>query len=137
MTEIILSILTVLLGGTNIFQLFYIRAERRKQAAAAEEVETESNRKKYELSKDQANDLYDSLNKLNAEYVELQKQIREQAARNTQAIVDKCEIIADLKGKVAYFKGLRCYKSDCSQRISHNTKTAKDESSQTTQESKS
>lgn len=41
-TTIILSILTALLGGTNIFQLFFLHADRRKRGAEAVQAEITS-----------------------------------------------------------------------------------------------
>lgn len=41
-TTIILSILTALLGGTNIFQLFFLHSDRRKRGAEAVQAEITS-----------------------------------------------------------------------------------------------
>lgn len=122
MTETILTILTILLGGCNIWQLVFIRLERKKAVAQADDAITDSRRNKYELSKDQADYLIENLSRVQKEYMELQENVRAQAAKYTEEILGKCNMIADLKSQVIYLKGLRCYKSDCSMRIAVNVK---------------
>lgn len=119
MTEI-LAILTLLFGGTNIVTLLMIRQEKRKAKAEASEKETDAKRKSYELVRDQADNLMENLDKVQREYMELQGQVRDQATKYTTEIIEKCRQIGELKSQVIYFKGIRCYKTDCSYRISKN-----------------
>lgn len=120
MTEHIFTVLSILLGGTNILSLFLWKQERQKAQAEAEAVNIENKRKNFELAKDQADTLMASLDKVNKEYIDLQTELRETTARYSNEILDKCRTIADLKAQVVYFKNLRCYRSACAQRIATN-----------------
>lgn len=122
MWETVLAYMTVLLGGANILQFIFIRSERKKAHANAEEAEADADRKKYELNKDQADYLIENLDKVNREYVELQRNIRESEAKHTQEILDKCKTIAELRSQVVYHKEFRCFKMDCKDREKKRTK---------------
>ena len=123
----ILAIVTVLLGGVNIFQLVYYKTQRDKLRAEADSAQVDAQHKGLDLMQDQADYLMKELSNVQTQYVNLQKQIREESANHTNTIHEKCNEIAVLKSKVVYLKGLRCYKSDCSLRISVNPKDKSDE----------
>lgn len=123
------EILLLLLGGVNIFQLIFYRiqrdkmkAEAEKLKALAEEEKVNAKHKGLDLMQDQADYLLNQLNTIQNEYIALQTKLREELANHTATINQKCNELAELKSKLIYFKGLRCYKSDCSCRISMNPK---------------
>lgn len=121
MTDIVLALCTTVFGGTSLWQFFLLRQERKKANAEASSAETDSERKKYELSKDQADYLIESLDKVNREYVELQQSIRDSESKHTQEILDKCKTISELRSQVVYHKEFRCFKMDCAERQKKRT----------------
>ena len=118
--EWILVTATAMLGGVNVFQLVYYRTQRDKMRAEADGMAVDAQHKGLDLMQDQADYLIKQLNTMQEEYISMQKMVREQFAEHTSAITEKCNEIAALKSKVVYLKGLRCYKSDCSMRITNN-----------------
>lgn len=122
-------ILTGIFAGTNIWQFIHfkiqkekLRAEADKLKAQADEEKVNAKHKGLDLMQDQADYLIEKLNAVQSDYVALQKQMRDEMTSHLTAINAKCNEIAQLKSQVIYFKGLRCYKSDCSCRISQNPK---------------
>lgn len=123
------AIILSLFGGANIWQFIHykiqrdkLRAEADKLRAQVDEERVNVRHKGLELMQDQADYLLDKLNTVQGEYIALQKQMRDEMADHSTTINTKCNEIAQLKSLVIYFKGLRCYKSDCSMRISKNPK---------------
>ena len=94
MVEWALGIVASLLAGTNIYQLICYRSMKEKLGAEAKTASVTAHQKEIDLHQDQ----YDYLLKKLSEFQKL----------------------AELKSKLIYFKGLRCYRSDCSQRIRIN-----------------
>ena len=118
----ILGTVASILGGVNVFQLVYYKTQRDKLRAEADSAGVDAKHKGLDLMQDQADYLIERLNNVQEEYISLQKKLREEAANHTNIINEKCNEIAELKSKIIYFKGLRCYKSDCSMRVSINPK---------------
>lgn len=118
----ILGTVASILGGVNVFQLVYYKTQRDKLRAEADSAGVDAKHKGLDLMQDQADYLIERLNNVQEEYISLQKKLREEAANHTNTINEKCNEIAELKSKIIYFKGLRCYKSDCSMRVSINPK---------------
>ena len=116
-TEAILGIITALLGGVNIFQLLFLRATKRKYEAEARKAETETEQAKTDLHQDQYDYVNEQLSKIQQEYYSLAARYRETMTEHLTEIDQKCNEIAELKSKLVYFKGLRCYCSDCDKRI--------------------
>lgn len=132
-SEILTIILTTLLGGLNVFQLLWWRAEKKKHQAEADSASVDAKQKGIDLQQDQYDFLLEKLSKYQQDYFELADKMKETTDKHTgeiqevnqkfsQIIYDKCNEIAELKSKIIYFKGLRCYKSDCSLRIKFNPK---------------
>lgn len=131
--EVVSAILLAVFGGANIWQFIYyktqrdkLRAEADKLKAMADEEKVNAKHKGLDLMQDQADYLLEKLNTVQADYVALQSQMRTEMANHTMTINTKCNEIAELKSKVIYLKGIRCYKSDCSLRISVNPKDSSD-----------
>lgn len=117
MSETILSVLVALLGGVNIFQLLFYRATKKKYTAEAEKVTTEAMHGRLDLHQDQYDYVNAQLTKIQGEYYELADKYRKTMTDHLIEIDGKCNEIAELKSKLAYFKGLRCYTSDCPRRV--------------------
>lgn len=117
MTDAFLSIIIALLGGVNIFQIFFLRSTKKKFAAEAEKASTEAQKDKVNLQQDQYDYVNEQLSKIQGEYYNLADKYRKTMTDHLQEIDGKCNEIAELKSKLIYFKGMRCYKSDCSVRI--------------------
>ena len=117
MTETILSVLLALFGGVNIFQFFFFRATKKKYEAEAKAAETNAEHGRVDLQQDQYDYVNEQLSKIQKEYYELAARYRETMTQHLMEIDTKCNEIAELKSKLVYFKGLRCYYSDCDKRI--------------------
>lgn len=118
----IVDIVMALLGGLNIYQFVFWRIQRDKYRAEADSVQTDARQKRTDLMQDQYDYVFSQLGKLQNEYMELQEKVRREANEHSDVIMTKCNEIAELKSKVVYYKGLRCYRSDCGIRISVNPK---------------
>lgn len=117
MTDTILSILVALFGGCNVFQFLFLRATKKKYAAEVKQVEIAAEQGRVDLQQDQYDYVQGQLSKIQQEYYELAEKYRRNMTEHLQEIDGKCNEIAELKSKVIYFKGLRCYCSDCDRRI--------------------
>ena len=113
MTDAILSVLVALLGGVNIFQLFFYRSTKKRYEAEAEKVKTAADHDRLDLHQDQYDYVNAQLTKIQQEYYDLAGRYRETMTAHLLEIDSKCNEIAELKSKLTYFKGLRCYRSDC------------------------
>ncbi len=118
----ILEIALTLLGGLNVYQLIYWRIQKEKLIVELENQKTEAKQKKTDLVQDQYDYVFGQLSKLQNEYLQLQDKVRKEANEHSVVIQNKCNEIAELKSKVVYYKGLRCYRSSCNIRISNNPK---------------
>lgn len=118
----LLGVLAALLGGINIFQVVYYKTQRDILRAQADSATVDAKHKGLDLMQDQYDYVFNYLSKLQVEYLDLQEKVRKDASEYTAVIQEKCNEIAEQKSKVVYYKGLRCYKSDCSTRISQNPK---------------
>lgn len=116
-STIILTIATTLLGGLNVFQMIFWRIEKRKMVADASALETEAKQKGIDLQQDQYDYLLEKLSKFQSDYFELLEKVQKDAKGHAELINTKCNEIAELKSKLTYYRGISCYKSDCSTRI--------------------
>lgn len=118
----ILGIIATSLGGLNIFQIIYYKTQRDKLQAEADGATVEAKKKDIDLQQDQYDYLLSKLSKYQEDYFALFDKIQNEARIHSEVINTKCNEIAELKSKIVYYKGLRCYKSDCSTRIGQNPK---------------
>lgn len=129
----ILNIIIALFGGLNIFQLIYWRAERKKHNAEANSADTDAKQKDIDLQQDQYDYLLQKLSDYQREYYDLADRLKQVTTNHIneisdierrfgQTINDKCNEISMLKSKLIYYKGLRCYDSNCQKRILVNPK---------------
>lgn len=122
----ILAVLATSLGGINIFQFVYYKTQRDKLRAEADTAVTQAKQKDIDLQQDQYDYLLSKLSQFQKDYIELQEKVQSEARTHTETITTKCNEIAELKSKIIYYKGLKCYKSDCSLRIITNPKDRED-----------
>ena len=119
MTEI-LAIFSTVSCGLNIFQFIFWKTQRDKMRAEADSSMTDAHRKDIDLQQDQYDYLLQKLNEYQEQYFTLSKKLQDEMMSHMSDINAKCDEIAALKSKLIYFKGLRCYRSDCGHRISKN-----------------
>ncbi len=117
MSNTLLSILVTLFAGLNVFQFIFIRITKRKYAAEAAKAEAEAGQLQTDLHQDQYDYVNEQLSKIQKEYYDLAARYRETMTQHLMEIDVKCNEIAELKSKLVYFKGLRCYCSDCDRRV--------------------
>jgi uncharacterized lipoprotein YehR (DUF1307 family) len=122
MIEWVLGIIASLLAGTNIYQLFCYRSMKEKLSAEAKTASVEAEHKEIDLHQDQYDYLLRKLSEFQHQYFEMSSRLQQETQKHLEVINAKCNELAELKSKLIYFKGLRCYKSDCSMRIKINPK---------------
>lgn len=120
MIEWVLGIVASLLAGTNIYQLFCYRSMKARLTAEAKTASVEAEHKEIDLHQDQYDYLLRKLSEFQNQYFELSSKLQQETQQHLEAINAKCNELAELKSKLVYFKGLRCYRSDCSHRIRIN-----------------
>ena len=126
MVDWLLGVLVTSLSGINIFQFIYYKTQRDKLRAEASAATSEAKHKDIDLQQDQYDYLLAKLTKFQTDYFELLTKVQSDSREHTEVINSKCNEIAELKSKLIYYKGLKCYKSDCSLRIVTNPKDEED-----------
>lgn len=117
--------------GAAITYIFTFKAKRLQAEAEAESTEVEVEHKKQDLKQDQYDFLQKTCDKYIKDYHTLENDFRKQlqtlrdeidkiSLEKSKAISDKCTEIAELKSKVTYLKGIRCYNFTCQHRIKNN-----------------
>ena len=117
--------------GAAITYLLTINSKRKQENAKAEDAEVEVAQKKENLHQDQYEYLQKTCDKYIKDYHELEGDFRKQMSEirdqmdnlimeKSKLISNKCNEIAELKSKVTYLKGIRCYNFTCPQRIKEN-----------------
>ena len=117
--------------GAAITYLLTINSKRKQENAKAEDAEVEVAQKKENLHQDQYEYLQKTCDKYIKDYHELEGDFRKQMLEirdqmdnlimeKSKLISNKCNEIAELKSKVTYLKGIRCYNFTCPQRIKEN-----------------
>ena len=117
--------------GAAITYLFTFQSKKKQADAEAEQCILEVEHKKEDLKQDQYDFLQKTCDKYIKDYHELESDFRKQlqglrgeidkvSFEKSKAIADKCTEIAELKSKVTYLKGIRCYNFTCQNRIKQN-----------------
>ena len=120
--------------GAAITYILTFKSKRLQAMAEAESTEVEVEHKKQDLKQDQYDFLQKTCDKYIKDYHTLENDFRKQlqtlrdeidkiSLEKSKAISDKCNEIAELKSKVTYLKGIRCYNFTCQNRIKNNTET--------------
>ena len=114
--------------GAAITYVLTFKSKRIQAMAEAESTEVEVEHKKQDLKQDQYDFLQKTCDKYIKDYHTLENDFRKQlqtlrdeidkiSLEKSKAISDKCNEIAELKSKVTYLKGIRCYNFTCQHRI--------------------
>lgn len=117
--------------GAAITYIFTFKAKKLQAKAEAESTELEVEHRKQDLKQDQYDFLQKTCDKYIKDYHTLENDFRKQlqvlrdeidkvSLEKSKAISDKCTEIAELKSKVTYLKGIRCYNFTCQHRIKTN-----------------
>lgn len=117
--------------GAAITYIFTFKAKKLQAEAEAESTEIEVEHRKQDLKQDQYDFLQKTCDKYIKDYHTLENDFRKQlqvlrdeidkvSLEKSKAISDKCTEIAELKSKVTYLKGIRCYNFTCQHRIKTN-----------------
>lgn len=117
--------------GAAITYIFTFKAKKLQAEAEAESTELEVEHRKQDLKQDQYDFLQKTCDKYIKDYHTLENDFRKQlqvlrdeidkvSLEKSKAISDKCTEIAELKSKVTYLKGIRCYNFTCQHRIKTN-----------------
>lgn len=114
---LIYPLLLALFAGTDILTFVLWRKTKRRVEAKTKSSEIETQQKAVDLAQDQYDYVLQQLTKYQTEYFSLLDRVQSSARTHTEEIEQKCNEIAELKSKVAYFRGIRCYRCDCGQRI--------------------
>ena len=120
--------------GAAITYVLTFKSKRIQAMAEAESTEVEVEHKKQDLKQDQYDFLQKTCDKYIKDYHTLENDFRKQlqtlrdeidkiSLEKSKAISDKCNEIAELKSKVTFLQGIRCYNFTCQNRIKNNTKT--------------
>ena len=120
--------------GAAITYVLTFKSKRLQAMAEAESTEVEVEHKKQDLKQDQYDFLQKTCDKYIKDYHTLENDFRKQlqtlrdeidkiSLEKSKAISDKCNEIAELKSKVTFLKGIRCYNFTCQNRIKNNTET--------------
>ena len=120
--------------GAAITYVLTFKSKRIQAMAEAESTEVEVEHKKQDLKEDQYDFLQKTSDKYIKDYHTLENDFRKQlqtlrdeidkiSLEKSKAISDKCNEIAELKSKVTFLQGIRCYNFTCQNRIKNNTET--------------
>ena len=120
--------------GAAITYILTFKSKRLQAMAEAESTEVEVEHKKQDLKQDQYDFLQKTCDKYIKDYHTLENDFRKQlqtlrdeidkiSLEKSKAISDKCNEIAELKSKVTFLKGIRCYNFTCQNRIKNNIET--------------
>lgn len=120
--------------GAAITYILTFKSKRLQAMAEAESTEVEVEHKKQDLKQDQYDFLQKTCDKYIKDYHTLENDFRKQlqtlrdeidkiSLEKSKAISDKCTEIAELKSKVTFLKGIRCYNFTCQHRIKNNPET--------------
>lgn len=135
MEQVLLEWILPIIGsgglGAAITYIFTFNSRKKQADAEAEQSLVEVQHKKEDLKQDQYDFLQKTCDKYIKDYHELESDFRKQlqglrgeidrvSFEKSKAIADKCTEIAELKSKVTYLKGIRCYNFTCQHRIKQN-----------------
>lgn len=120
--------------GAAITYILTFKSKRLQAMAEAESTEVEVEHKKQDLKQDQYDFLQKTCDKYIKDYHTLENDFRKQlqtlrdeidkiSLEKSKAISDKCNEIAELKSKVTFLQGIRCYNFTCQNRVKNNTET--------------
>lgn len=104
--SVISTILSVLLGGTNILQFIFYKSEKKKKQAEVIAMELTNKEKSNELDQGRTDYFVERIDTLQKDYLSM-----------FEIVQGKCNEVAELKVEITYLKGLRCYNTTCTNRL--------------------
>lgn len=127
----VLEILGIILGsggiGSFVTWLFHFNAEKRLKEAEAGQSESALESMNIANNKDKFEYMYVQITKMMKDYSELSDEYRDYRQTATvkertfqKKVDDKCQELAALRSQIQYLKGLRCYDTNCPNRIKTN-----------------
>lgn len=129
-TNTITDILSLLFGGgvgAVLMQLYTAKVHKGKLVAETEDTLTEVARKKQDNLQDAFDTMYQELNQCMKDYTAISEEYREHREKMRkyeesvqEQIHNKCVELAELKSKITYLKGIRCYNTICPHRVRTN-----------------
>ena len=129
-TNTITDVLSLLFGGgvgAVLMQLYTAKVNKSKLAAETEDTLAEVARKKQDNLQDAFDTMYQELNQclkdytaISEEYREHREKMRKYEESVQEQIHNKCVELAELKSKITYLKGIRCYNTICPHRVRTN-----------------
>lgn len=125
--ETAIQLFSLIFGGSvgaGLMQLYTAKVNKQKLAAELQDALVETERKKQDNRQDAFDTMYQELNQcmkdysaISKEYREHREEMRKQEEAIQKQIQAKCIELAELKSKLTYFKGIRCYDTLCKHRI--------------------
>ena len=129
-TNVLTDVLSLLFGGgigAVLMQLYTAKVNKSKLIAETEDTLTEVARKKQDNLQDAFDTMYQELNQCMKDYTTISEEYREHREKMRkyeesvqEQIHDKCIELAELKSKITYLKGIRCYNTTCPHRVRTN-----------------
>lgn len=129
-TNALTDVLSLLFGGgigAVLMQLYTAKVNKSKLIAETEDTLTEVARKKQDNLQDAFDTMYQELNQCMKDYTTISEEYREHREKMRkyeesvqEQIHDKCIELAELKSKITYLKGIRCYNTTCPHRVRTN-----------------
>lgn len=106
----------MLLSGFAGYLLFW-NSEKKRRKALADTAAIEADKKGFDLRKDHFDLISEKFTQLQVDYFDLLEQIQRQSRKYIEEINQKCSEISELKSQMMYYKGVRCYRTDCPNRV--------------------
>lgn len=125
------TFISIVFGGAGVIggisTMANLRSIRKQKHAEANKTQAEAKQLDVNLQQYQYNFLVEKLDQFQKEWVEMQEQLNAKTAEYSQQLInmrmsftsqinEKCDEIVKLKSSITFYRGFRCYKSDCSQR---------------------
>ncbi len=127
----ITDVLSLLFGGgigAVLMQFYTAKVNKSKLVAETEDTLTEVARKRQDNLQDAFDTMYQELNQCMKDYTTISEEYREHREKMRkyeesvqEQIRDKCIELAELKSKITYLKGIRCYNATCPHRVRTNS----------------
>lgn len=140
----ITDILSLLFGGgigAVLMQLYTAKVNKSKLVAETEDTIAEVARKKQDNLQDAFDTMYQELNQCMKDYTTISEEYREHREKMRkyeesvqEQIHSKCVELAELKSKITYLKGIRCYNTLCPHRVRTNPDRQTSAETQTAEE---
>lgn len=123
----LVEILSILFGGgvgALCMQIYTARSQKNQMNADVENTLADVARKRQDNQQDAFDTVYQQLNQCMKDYTDISEEYREHREKMRkyeesvqQTIREKCIELSELKARITYFKGIRCYDTLCPKRL--------------------